>query len=36
MQTITVDIINDEAIPLLENLERLDLIHLYMDDEGGN
>ena len=33
MQTITIDIINDKAIALLEDLEKLELIHMHVYDE---
>ncbi|MBW4888168.1 hypothetical protein KXQ82_00510 [Mucilaginibacter sp. HMF5004] len=33
MQTVTVDIINDEAIKLLENLESMHLIKLHKEDD---
>jgi hypothetical protein len=32
MQTVTVDIINDEAIKLLENLESMHLIKVHKED----
>jgi len=36
MQTITIDIINDKAIALLEDLEKLELIHLHTEKEKFN
>lgn len=31
MQTVTIDIINNKAVKLLQDLEALDLIHIHKD-----
>jgi uncharacterized protein YwgA len=36
MQTITIDIINEKAMALLEDLEKLELIHLHNDKDEFN
>lgn len=33
MQTVTIDIINDKAIKLLQDLELLEIIRVHKDDE---
>lgn len=36
LQTVTIDIINDKALNLLENLERRKLIRLHVSKPAGN
>ncbi len=36
MQTVTVDIINEKAIKLLEDMELLQLIRLHKEEQKGN
>jgi rRNA processing protein Krr1/Pno1 len=33
MQTVTIDIINDKAMKLLQDLEMLDIIRLHKDED---
>ncbi|HEX3384941.1 MAG TPA: hypothetical protein VHS53_07135 [Mucilaginibacter sp.] len=36
MKTITVDILQDEALNLLKDLEAMNIIRVHSDDQDGN